>query len=79
MRTLSKCEMIRESSEIDIVSATNNKYNTKIRDRKMDIKELVEKKTMLGLTEYENVNYLLGIKRIIGMERLPECQKLIEG
>ena len=44
MRQLSKCEMIRESAEIYIVSATNNENNTKIRDDKMDIKELVEKK-----------------------------------
>ena len=44
MRELSKCEMIRESSEIYIVSAANSENNTKIRDRKMDIKELVEKK-----------------------------------
>lgn len=44
MRGFSKCEMIRESSEIYIVSAANNENNTKIRDRKMDIKELVEQK-----------------------------------
>lgn len=44
IRNLSKCEMIRESSEIYIVSATNDENNTKIRDRKMDIKILVEKK-----------------------------------
>lgn len=182
MRALSKCEMIRESSEIYIVSATNNENNTKIRDRKMDIKEFVETKQglerwnprmkgefpmqtqmiqnevvpafgveepnfnrdeytlqqyldeiilphpqlsavnvfkrrfaftvngciteiaqllingaaiqavaveledvdailkameMLGLSEYENVNYLLTIKRVIGMEPLPNWQKLI--
>ena len=182
MRTLSKCEMIRESSEVYIVSATNNENNTKIRDRKMDIKEFVETKQglerwnprmkgefpmkiqmiqdevipafgveepnfsrneytlqqyldeiilphprlsavhvfkrrfaftvngciteiahllingaaiqtvaveledvdailkameLLGLTEYENVNYLLAIKRVIGMEPLPDWQKLI--
>lgn len=182
MRALSKCEMIRESSEIYIVSATNNENNTKIRDRKMDIKEFVETKQglerwnprmkgefpmqtqmiqnevvpafgveepnfnrdeytlqqyldeiilphpqlsavnvfkrrfaftvngciteiaqllingaaiqavaveledvdailkameMLGLAEYENVNYLLTIKRVIGMEPLPNWQKLI--
>jgi hypothetical protein len=176
MRRLSKCEQIRESSEIYIVSAANNENNTKIRDRKMDIKVLVETKQglerwnprmkgefpmktemiknevfpafgvqepkfkrdeysldqylteiilphpqftavsvfkrrfaftingciteiahllingaaiqtvaveledvaailkaidMLGLTEYENINYLLGIKRIIGLEPLP--------
>jgi len=44
MRRLSKCEQIRESSEIYIVSAANNENNTKIRDRKMDIKVLVETK-----------------------------------
>ncbi len=44
MRQLSNCEMIRESAEIYIVSATNDENNTKIRDDKMDIKELVEKK-----------------------------------
>jgi hypothetical protein len=32
---------------------------------------------MLGLTDYENVNYLLEIKRIIGMEALPDWEKLI--
>jgi hypothetical protein len=36
--------MIRESAETYIVSATNDENNTKIRDDKMDIKELVEKK-----------------------------------
>jgi hypothetical protein len=44
MRRLSKCEIIRESSEVYIVSAANNENNTKIRDGKMDIKVLVEKK-----------------------------------
>ena len=44
MRKLSKCEMIRESSEIYIVSATNDENNTKIRDNKMDIKVQVERK-----------------------------------
>ena len=44
MRKYSKCEQIRESSEIYIVSAANNENNTKIRDRKMDIKVLVETK-----------------------------------
>ncbi len=44
LRKLSKCEMIRESSETYIVSATNDENNTKIRDNKMDIKVLVEKK-----------------------------------
>ena len=44
MRKISKCEQVRESSEVYIVSAANNENNTKIRDRKMDIKVLVEKK-----------------------------------
>ena len=44
MRQLADCEMIRESAEIYIVSAANNENNTKIRDDKMDIKELVEQK-----------------------------------
>jgi len=47
MRKLSKCEQIRESSEIYIISAANNENNTKIRDGKMDIKVLVEKKQNL--------------------------------
>ena len=38
MRRLAKCEQIRESSEIYIISAANSENNTKIRDRKMDIK-----------------------------------------
>ena len=42
MRQLSNCEMMRESAEIYIVSPANNENNTKIRDAKMDIKELVE-------------------------------------
>ncbi len=44
MRKLSSCSMIRESQEVYIVSAANNENNTKIRDLKMDIKELVEVK-----------------------------------
>ena len=44
MRKLAKCEQIRESSEIYIISAANSENNTKIRDRKMDIKIFVEKR-----------------------------------
>ncbi|MCP4409407.1 MAG: hypothetical protein GY807_16990 [Gammaproteobacteria bacterium] len=44
MRKLSPCAMIRESAEVYIVSAANNHNNTKIRDIKMDIKELAEEK-----------------------------------
>ena len=35
-----------------------------------DIKTVMEVKQKLGLYEYENVNYLLAIKRILGMEPL---------
>jgi hypothetical protein len=42
MRKLSKCEMIRESPEIYIMSAGNSENNTKIRDIKMDIKVFVK-------------------------------------
>lgn len=36
-----------------------------------DAEAVLHAKEVLGLTEYENVNYLLAIKRIIGMEPLP--------
>ena len=36
-----------------------------------DAEAVLQTKAMLGLREYENVNYLLAIKRIIGMEPLP--------
>ena len=36
-----------------------------------DAEAVLRAKDVLGLTEYENVNYLLAIKRIIGMEPLP--------
>jgi hypothetical protein len=44
MRRLAKCEQIRESSEIYIVSAANSENNTKVRDGKMDIKVFVERR-----------------------------------
>ncbi len=36
-----------------------------------DITAILKAKEMLGLQEYENVNYLRAIKRIIGLEPLP--------
>jgi hypothetical protein len=42
MRRLSKCEQLRESSEIYIMSAGNNENNTKIRDGLMDIKVFIK-------------------------------------
>lgn len=37
-----------------------------------DVEAILKAKEMLGLNDYENVNYLRAIKRIIGMEALPE-------
>jgi len=37
----------------------------------VDIDAILKAKEMLGLEEYENVNYLRAIKRVIGMEPLP--------
>lgn len=37
-----------------------------------DVDGILKAKEMLGLGDYENVNYLRAIKRIIGMEALPE-------
>ena len=38
----------------------------------IDVEAVLKAKERLGLQEYENVNYLLAIKRILGMEPLPE-------
>ncbi len=37
-----------------------------------DIDAILKAKDLLGLNDYENINYLRAIKRIIGMEALPE-------
>ncbi len=37
-----------------------------------DLEAILKAKGMLGLEDYENVNYLRAIKRIIGMEPMPE-------
>jgi hypothetical protein len=37
-----------------------------------DVEAILKAREMLGLQDYENVNYLRAIKRIIGMEALPE-------
>jgi len=36
-----------------------------------DVPAILEAKGMLGLDDYENVNYLRAIKRVIGMEPMP--------
>jgi hypothetical protein len=38
----------------------------------VDVEAVLKAKEMLGLQEYENVNYLLAIKRILGMEPLAD-------
>jgi hypothetical protein len=37
-----------------------------------DIDAILKARTALALDEYENINYLLAIKRVVGMEPLPE-------
>jgi hypothetical protein len=37
-----------------------------------DLEAILEVKRRLGLTDYENVNYLVAIKRIIGMLPAPK-------
>ncbi|OQX89020.1 hypothetical protein B6D60_00250 [candidate division KSB1 bacterium 4484_87] len=38
----------------------------------VDVEAILQAKKMVELDKYENVNYLLAIKRVIGMEPLPE-------
>ena len=38
----------------------------------VDIEAILKGMEMVGLDKYENVNYLLAIKRVIGMEPLPD-------
>lgn len=38
----------------------------------VDVDAILKAKEMVGLAPFENVNYLLAIKRVIGMEPLPE-------
>ncbi|MGD2096006.1 MAG: hypothetical protein PVG35_00405 [Desulfobacterales bacterium] len=38
----------------------------------IDVQTVLQAKEILGLQEYENVSYLLAIKRILGMAPLPE-------
>lgn len=38
----------------------------------VSVEDILKAKEMLGLNEHENINYLHAIKRIIGMEPMPE-------
>jgi hypothetical protein len=59
---------IVESAELLI----NNAAIQSVAVESTEIDDILKAKEMLGLTEYENVNYLLAIKRIIGWEELPK-------
>lgn len=64
--TVNDC--ITEIAEIEI----NGAGLQTVAVESVDIPAILEAKKMLGLDEYENVNYLRAIKRVIGMEPLPE-------
>lgn len=63
--TVNNC--IAEIAEIEI----NRAGMQTVAIESVDIDDILKAKEMLGLDEYENVNYLLAIKRVIGMEPLP--------
>jgi hypothetical protein len=60
-------ECITEIAEIEI----NGAGLQTVAVESVDIPAILKAKDMLGLNEYENVNYLRAIKRVIGMEPLP--------
>lgn len=63
--TINDC--IAESAEILI----NGAYIQSVNVESVDIDAILKAKDMLSLNDYENVNYLLAIKRVIGMEPMP--------
>jgi len=63
--TINGC--IAEWGEIYINGARIKTVNVE----SVDVEAILKAKKMLALEPYENVNYLLAIKRIIGMEPLP--------
>lgn len=42
----------------------------------VDVPAILEAIRMVGLSDYENVNYLMAIKRIIGMETMPDTRNI---
>ena len=64
--TINGC--IAEHAEIEINGA--GLQTTSVES--VDVPAILEARKMLGLDEYENVNYLRAIKRVIGMEALPD-------
>lgn len=60
-------ECIAEIAEVLINGALIKTINLE----STDIEAILKAKEMLSLNEYENINYLMAIKRIIGMEPMP--------
>lgn len=63
--TINDC--ITEIAEIEI----NGAGLQTVAVESVDVAAILKAKEMLGLNEYENINYLRAIKRVIGMEPLP--------
>ncbi len=63
--TVNAC--ITEHAEIEI----NGAGLQTVAVESVDIPAILKAKEMLGLDDYENVNYLRAIKRVIGLEALP--------
>ena len=68
--TINDC--ITELGEIQFNGATQQTVSVE----SVDIKAILKAKEMLGLNDYENLNYLRSIKRVIGMEPFPGMFKL---
>jgi len=63
--TINDC--ITEIAEIEI----NGAGLQTVAVESVDVPAILKAKDMLGLNDYENINYLNAIKRVIGMEPLP--------
>lgn len=63
--TINNC--IAEIADILI----NGAYLQSVNVESVNIEAVLAAKEMLSLNDYENVNYLLAIKRVIGMEPMP--------
>ncbi|NQU56935.1 MAG: hypothetical protein HQ513_06850 [Rhodospirillales bacterium] len=63
--TINDC--ITEIAEIEI----NGAGLQTVAVESVDVPAILKAKDMLGLNDYENVNYLRAVKRVIGMEPLP--------
>jgi hypothetical protein len=61
-------EVITEIAEVEI----NGAAMQTVAVESVDIPAILKAKEMLGLNDYENINYLLASKRVIGMEPLPK-------